>query len=472
MQIPALLLLLLTTHLFAQTPVCVNRDASPNNKLFIDQFTNAPEGSFIGQWRKETQKSEADVCTDCIKPLHAEKIKIEPIPIEAIKSVETEEPTAELEIKRTFFGRYYYLDKDGTKVYISKEEAFQIKETQRYERMNSRLQQEIAETTRRTIAQRLKVKSKQKTEELEEKTESLAKQALEQNLEIESHKINPLCVERTLNKLRPSGTKRFCADDKGSGTVMTSHPCITEEITNYLAWSMTKAFECLNDPEEPLDANLFFKKINRESNFNFWVENNNTGRGLGQMTFVGMQEVMGNDYDLINRRHYKHAGRNMLENILKSNPACKKYHSIANPDLPSNTSMYPRPYNSNKCSQLSLDEGIQRNLLASIALYRFYRDEQNVYSSDKVLQDLKIPKTNPDFVQMKNLLALLSYSSTSPQGARRIALSLAGRIKPSVTYEQFKVMIKKHPRARYLRDIDSSFENIKNKGEVLICSGT
>ncbi len=473
MRVPVLFLFLTNVHVFAQPPICVNRDASPSNQMFINQFANAPDGSFIAEWKK-TQTTEAEVCTDCIQNSQSVLLKLKPIPLETTQltdqDIAQEETEPELEIRRTIFGRNYYV-KDGKRVYLSQQEAFEIKDRQRQKRLNNRLQQEIAESTQREINKRMREQRERKAKEIEDHNSRAIQLSINESAEYDTNIINPACVERTLNKLRPSGTKRFCNDDRGSGTPMSSIPCITKEITEYLAWSMTKAFECINNPSEPLDANLFFKKINRESNFNFWIENKNTGRGLGQMTFPGMQEVMGGDYDLLNRRHYKHAGRNMLEQILKSNPACKRYHSIANPDLPASESMYPRPYNYNKCAQLSMDEGIQRNLLASIALYRFYRDEQKIYSSHKVLQDLGIPTTNPDYVQMKNLLALLSYSSTSPQGARRIALSLAGQMNPSMTYEQFRVIIKRHPRARYLRDIDNSFEGIKKTGEVLTCTG-
>lgn len=471
-------------------PVCINRDASPNELIFVNEMNKPTPGGFIDEWKKEQalQNTSAQICTDCLTPEEPKVLTpaASSLDVKAIASAAESGSESKTEfhskVQKSFWGGHYYLDENGKKIKLSKQEAMEM----RLRESTDKMQMEIDASTRKIIKDRRLKSIQERHQDIQKNIQTERKEFVQTRMNkqiMKKNDISQMCIQRTLEKLRPAANKRLCKNDSGSAPASRNVPCITEDIANYMTWSMNKAFDCINDMDDPLDSKLFFKKINHESNYNFWVESNN-GRGLGQMTFVGMQEVMGSGYNSNSKSHYKYDGRNMLERIMKNNKTnCQRYYKIANPDLPNNESMYKRPYNANKCAQMSLDAGIQTNLLASIALYKFYRDEQPTYSSENVMQNLKIPKTNPDYSRMKNLLALMSYSAINPQGARSIAESRKYLMKPNMTYEQFEEIIKGrynpntkrwtggHPRASYLRAIDDTFRNIQSPGEDLQCTG-
>lgn len=462
---------------------CINANGNPSSRFFVDQFENAPEGSFIDMFKKSKPPAVlASTCDNCDSIEPSTNISVSPLPLGEI-SIDVTSPsepqnTFQIKIEKSFWGNYFYRDENGKKVSLKRQEAFDLMTRLKMERMREDLNQKITGRTQDIMAERMQKRSAALTEKMSEDFKERQEQTLAESYIPSMPTVNPQCVERSLNKLSPGkgGSKRGCEGDRGNGIAIKSTPCITSEISEYIAWSINRAFECVNDAQDPLDANLFFKKLNLESNFNFWLENRNTGKGIGQLTFNGVQEVMGYHYDKERRGDFKHDGRVMLERIMNSNPKCDMYKTIANPNLSSSKSMYPRPFDHNHCGLVSMNNGLQRSLLASIALYKFYRDEQKVYSSDKVLKDLGIPRSNKDYVDMKNLLAMMSYSRIGSQEARKIAMDMRTRITPNMTLEQFRAVLDRGMRNKgitnYLNALDNKFNMIKNDGETLRCTGS
>src|SRR5690606_38896127 len=67
--------------------------------------------------------------------------------------------------------------------------------------------------------------------------------------------------------------------------------CITEDMVDYVHWAINKGIDCINSiAQDPVDADLTFKKILRESKFGFYISNDN-GKGLGQLTSIAMVEM-------------------------------------------------------------------------------------------------------------------------------------------------------------------------------------
>jgi hypothetical protein len=241
-----------------------------------------------------------------------------------------------------------------------------------------------------------------------------------------------------------SGTKSYaCIDEKlvPAGLVSGQKaPCVTQEMSEFIAFSVNKAIDCMSDISK-IDPKSILNKFNTETGFNPSLSSIG-GKGLGQLTSPAVAEM-----SLTERNGGR--GRFVLESIKNSNnKSCKSFKSVAENDLYQTSVKL-----SQSCDWLGFGAGLTRNLIYSIGYYVTLREKY-------IIPMLKRRKAQ-QLVRNENVINELSSIAYGREGLNRVKVILdINRVNSKTPAEHFDETIRSS--SKYL-------DEIKKKMNELLC---
>jgi hypothetical protein len=248
-----------------------------------------------------------------------------------------------------------------------------------------------------------------------------------------------------------------CRSDKPSSgkdqRALSSEPCVTEAYVDYVHWTVNRVFKCLQSQKHPLDPQVFFKKVNRESTFRAFIDED-VGKGLMQMTTAAMKEMTEPDpgyqylMDLIHARKEACAG---LEPIAKAPLQLEggKKSKVSS--------------KATACQTVSIGDGVARNLLRGVGLFLYYRDGRTGSTSSL----LKQFKDHPDFNRMRDYLALVAFNG-GPGVQRAVFDKISKKIGKKTSFAKFKQLV--DDQSAYTKAMDESADPLFETGVVPDCT--
>lgn len=302
--------------------------------------------------------------------------------------------------------------------------------------------------------------------------------------------ISKQCIDSSI-RFKKAHTDEVMCNDSGSSAGATNNLCVTPRMADYTQWSLNKALDCLGG-SDPIDPQVLFRKLNNESTFRFF-HSYNGGQGLMQTITCAQDEVFGlspSPYCGASNvvTQYRSMARKELAQAMNSNPKkCQQYSSIINFEqearydrlaerargnndpkkdaaLAAARESYPkfnqRLFNvgqSSDCDFVSIQDGIQRNIISGMGLYLNYRN-----LADNDLAELlgKNIKNHPQFKKIRDLTALVYYGPTGPGGAKIELAKLAPTIKRLLDQTKAKVAAGKITQQEADKLIPDAYERI------------
>lgn len=241
------------------------------------------------------------------------------------------------------------------------------------------------------------------------------------------------CVEKLVAGLSIAEDERqICDSDTGGQKTLERMPCLDQSYVDYVHWAANQAIRCLGSSSGGIDARIVLGKIASESRFATFVRSGR-GVGLGQLTSVGLEEV-------------SEGGRGFayMVNLMKNDDGsfkdeCKVFEPIiaAEPKGPVKGAK-------RICQLVGLGGGVARSFLKSIGLFVYYRDNPKA-SITQGLIDAGLGE-HPDFIRMRDYLALIAYGPDGAAGAMQIVRELKARKKllghsSRFTFASFKRLV-------------------------------
>jgi hypothetical protein len=224
------------------------------------------------------------------------------------------------------------------------------------------------------------------------------------------------CVSASLQRF-PGNKSYACIDGKliPAGYVSGGNPpCVTQEMSDYMAFSVNRAINCMSDISK-VDPKSILNKFNTETGFNPSLSSVN-GKGLGQLTTPAINEMTWPESK-------GGRGRFVLEAIKNSsNPECNSFKSVAENDLKQEAVKLRE-----SCDWLGFGDGLTRNLIYSIGYYVTLREKyiipmlkrrgaNHLASNEKVINELSsIAYGREGLNRVKVLLGLHRVNSKTPE---------------------------------------------------------
>jgi hypothetical protein len=321
-------------------------------------------------------------------------------------------------------------------------------------------------------------------------------------------KLKKYCVEMSI-KYKKAYTDELMCNDSNNSAGNTKNICVTPKMADYTQWSLNKALECLSTPNDPIDPQVLFKKLNNESTFRFF-HSYVGGQGLMQTITCAQDEVLGlspspycgaqgggpqyrsqarkelakrmsnnpkkcNDYNSVfnfqKESQYDRLAE-QVKDINRSNPTGNDYRRMG--ELEDLKAAYPkynqRLFNAGQesdCDFVSVQDGVQRSILSGMGLFLNYRNLAENDLQELVGTDIK---KHPQYKKIRDLTALVYYGPTGPGGAKIDLAKLAPTIKAALNRKtpekpmnvaEYEKMLR--GSFKYIRAIQASEEAINDK---------
>ena len=184
------------------------------------------------------------------------------------------------------------------------------------------------------------------------------------------------CVEAAAT-IKTGSNEISCPDQR----VAKHNFCVTKSLMNYQSAVVSEFYKCVKSSTTdsfPMSPEGLFELYSLESGFKPAFTNNG-GTGLGQLTGIFIQDL-----------HQAHRGRKLLNTISASNEnSCAAAKIILQKDL------LQAPSFSNKCNFTQYGEGLERNVLYTIAglakswdkdISRYMKAYSEKYKSDPLIK--------------------------------------------------------------------------------------
>lgn len=264
------------------------------------------------------------------------------------------------------------------------------------------------------------------------------------------------CIRASLGR---GGSEAGVVCNGENGPVMmkvggsTGEPCITNEMVEYMQFTIRIAMECLSVNDVPLDPRIAFQKFNNETAFHFYVQGIN-GHGLGQLTSDGAGQIV---------RDLESSNNFIVERVYSNpSPACAPFKRIVEDDVLNR--QYKLPKNT-VCFYTAPERGLARNILYSLALYSFYR---------QIVQEPRWGGTPNVSGEGLQYAALIAFGREGPRGgahaASRIAnqgASLAKKKKTNSEAEQTLELVRSVSNSSYLSATMKAYGELFNGGRMI-----
>lgn len=235
------------------------------------------------------------------------------------------------------------------------------------------------------------------------------------------------CIATAVSNVRNVPARRlYCENERSVPARQAQVPCVTDTYVDFVHWSINKAIQCLSPAHEPLDPQMIFEKIHNESKFGTFIGNSN-GIGMMQLTTLATKEMFPGG------RGHAHLQKVMSEN----ENACKEMKILTERPLDLDANK-----NARICQIMKPGSGAARNMLYGVGLYLYYRDGMRGSVHER-LSKLGLSK-NPEFAQMKNFMALISFSHWGPKTTDRAIDKLAPKIKSNMKFKDFESLVRSH----------------------------
>ncbi|MFZ3229455.1 MAG: hypothetical protein WA160_04570 [Pseudobdellovibrio sp.] len=194
--------------------------------------------------------------------------------------------------------------------------------------------------------------------------------------------------------------------------------CITDEQLKYQNAVISSFANCaIKEGFAGVDLNAIFQKYSIESTFKPQYASGD-GLGIGQLTSIFVEDI-----------HQKHRGFKFMNKIATSTSSdCDAARQIAEADVKN------KPRFSNKCSFISVGEGLERNILYSIIGVNTVW-EMNI--EPKLRGYLKKYATDPNIDEVRKLVLMNAYGRGGP-AASTAAIRRLSALSPTQFIKRMK----------------------------------
>lgn len=198
-------------------------------------------------------------------------------------------------------------------------------------------------------------------------------------------------------------------------------PCISNEVAEFIHFSVNSALRCFSTPSEPIDPAFIFRKYHNESAFHFYLHSEG-GSGLGQMTSIAVEDM--------NNRN-----REFLDALIDSEkPDCQPFRKILQSSVRDDDYQVRAPGEA-LCPWVSTSGGIARNLIYSLSLYKHLRYQ---------VVEPALRRINPAFLknpQFVHAFVTIGYGPDGENGAKR---AIAREVRKKTRFVDLDASLRRH----------------------------